>query len=199
MARHLKTYLEYQADRVEAVLGAHKAPGRIIGGLVGPSNITFYLQPAPSVRFATVQRLADDLAMALQVNAVKISLSQQGGVALEFRRPDPQRSRRQACSPNSARCPQLAPCLAFVDGSPPSAARPERPTFSLAGTTGCGKSNLLRSIAGKVVVGGSPSALFVLVIDPKGRTFNWGLRARTCEWKVLTDPTGRASLPCPHC
>lgn len=192
MARHLKTYLEYQADRVEAVLGAHKAPGRIIGGLVGPSNITFYLQPAPSVRFATVQRLADDLAMALQVNAVKISLSQQGGVALEFRRPDPQKITLTGLLAEFGPLPIGSAVLGLSSDGTPLSARlgsPEVAHILIAGTTGCGKSNLLRSIAASLLSANSPSALLVLAIDPKGRTFNRGF---TCPHllsdKVLTDP-----------
>ena len=59
--------LNLQADRLEAVLTAHRAPGRITGGTVGPRHIRFFLNPAPHIRFATIKRLAEDMALALRV------------------------------------------------------------------------------------------------------------------------------------
>jgi len=41
MFRQMQNYLEYQADRVEAVLIIHRAPGRVTGGTVGPRLVRF--------------------------------------------------------------------------------------------------------------------------------------------------------------
>ena len=72
MPKNLRHYLEYQADRVEAVLAAHRAPGRVTGGTVGPRVIRFSLNPAPHVRIAAIKRLHDDLALALRVPELSI-------------------------------------------------------------------------------------------------------------------------------
>ena len=82
-------YLELQADRVEAVLGVHKAPARVIGGTLGLSTVRFDVQPAPHIRYAQIERLAADLAIALRVPDVTVSRGA-AGVALEFPRDDPQ-------------------------------------------------------------------------------------------------------------
>ena len=80
--------LEYQADRIEAVLAAHKAPARIMRGSVGPRVYRFELTPAPRVRISAICALADDLAVALRVQSVRITHGRDG-VALEIENPDP--------------------------------------------------------------------------------------------------------------
>ena len=88
MAKQIRPYLEYQADRVEAVLAAHRAPGRITGGTVGPRLIRFFLNPDPHTRFSAIRRLADDLALALRVSSLSVHREEQG-VVLAFANPDP--------------------------------------------------------------------------------------------------------------
>ena len=70
--RSLRPYLEMRADLVESILGAHRTPGRVTGGTVGPRLIRFYIQPAPHVRFASLQRLSEDLALGLCVPQVQL-------------------------------------------------------------------------------------------------------------------------------
>jgi DNA segregation ATPase FtsK/SpoIIIE-like protein len=76
------------ADLVEGVLGAHSTPGRVTGGSVGLRLIRSYIQPAPCVRFASLQRLSEDLALDLRVPQVRLSRGVEG-VILEFDHPDP--------------------------------------------------------------------------------------------------------------
>ncbi len=54
--RSLRPYLELRADMVESVFSAHRAPGRVTGGTVGPWLIRFYILPAPYVHFTGIQR-----------------------------------------------------------------------------------------------------------------------------------------------
>ena len=69
---NLRHYLEGQSDRTEALLAAHHAPARITGGTVGPRLIRLFLNPAPHTRFATIQGLTDDLALALSIPSLRI-------------------------------------------------------------------------------------------------------------------------------
>ena len=59
MSQPLRGYLESQADRVESVLSAHRAPGRVTGGTVGPRLIKFFLSPAPHIRYSAIRRCWD--------------------------------------------------------------------------------------------------------------------------------------------
>jgi DNA segregation ATPase FtsK/SpoIIIE-like protein len=89
MSRSLRDYLEYQADRVEALLAVHHAPGRVTSGSISPCRVRFVLSPAPHIRFSAIKRLADDLALALRVPALRVERGTDG-IVLTFPNPDPQ-------------------------------------------------------------------------------------------------------------
>lgn len=171
--RSLRPYLESQADRVEAVLSAHKTPGRVTGGSAGPRVIRFDVQLAPHIRLAQIAALADDLAMALQVKSVKISTGSYGA-ALEFPNPKPQTVTLMALLNEFGTRPAATCVLGMsADGIPLSArlSSPDVAHILIAGTTGSGKSVLLRTIAASLILSNSPAALSLLAIDPKGRLF----------------------------
>jgi len=173
MSRPLRPYLEYQADRVEAVLAAHRAPGRVTGGTVGPRLIRFFLNPAPHIRFASVKRLADDLALALRVSNLRIDRGKEG-VVLEFSNPDPRPVDFLTLLPEVMPLPVSTALLGQTDDGSPLLVRlasPEVAHILIAGTTGSGKSALLRAMAASLVLGHRPDVLRLLCIDPKDRTF----------------------------
>lgn len=51
----LRETLEYLADRIEAILCACRCPGKIVGGTVGLSGVSFVLQPMPGISYSQVQ------------------------------------------------------------------------------------------------------------------------------------------------
>ncbi|MCU0519902.1 MAG: DNA translocase FtsK [Anaerolineae bacterium] len=173
MSQQVRPYLEYQADRVEAVLAAHRAPGRVTGGTVGPRLIRLFLNPAPATRFATIKRLADDLALAMRVPALTVDRDP-NGVVLSFPNPRPKLVDLFPLLAEVDHVPAATALLGLTDGGVPLLARLSAPDVAhvlIAGTTGSGKSVLLRAIAASLVLCNSPSALRLLCIDPKGRTF----------------------------
>lgn len=190
--RSLRPYLERQADRVEAVLSAHKTPGRVTGGSAGPRVIRFDVQPAPHIRLAQIAALADDLAMALQVKSVKISTGSYGA-ALEFANPEPQSVTLLSLLDDFGALPVGTAVLGLsADGIPLSArlSSPDVAHILIAGTTGSGKSVLLRTIAASLILSNSPAALSLLAIDPKGRTFPTGFSGpHVLRGRVLQEGT----------
>jgi len=173
MSRSLRPYLEYQADRVEAVLAAHRTPGRVTGGTVGPRLIRFFLNPAPNIRFASIKRLADDLALAMQVPTLSVDRGKEG-VILEFSNPTPRPVTLLNLLPEAMPMPLATAMLGLTDDGAPLLARlsaPEVAHILVAGTTGSGKSALLRTIAASLALTHTPSLLQMLCIDPKGRAF----------------------------
>ena len=46
----MREMLEFQADRIEAVLAQHKVPGRVTGGTVTPRWVRFKVLPAMGAR-----------------------------------------------------------------------------------------------------------------------------------------------------
>ncbi|HNT77151.1 MAG TPA: DNA translocase FtsK [Anaerolineae bacterium] len=65
MSHALRSYLELQADRIEAILASHRCPVHIGGGTCGPEVIQFFLDLAPHTRAATVLALLPVLSAAL--------------------------------------------------------------------------------------------------------------------------------------
>ncbi len=168
-----RRYLEYQADRVESVLAAHRSPGRITGGTVGPRLIRFFLNPAPQTRYAAIKRLADDLALAMRVPNLHVNRGEQG-VVLEFANPEPSPVSLLPLIQEVDPVPLATATLGLTDDGVPLLARLSSPDVAhvlVAGTTGSGKSVLLRTLILSLAMAHSPTELRFLCIDPKGRAF----------------------------
>lgn len=169
----LRPYLEYQADRVEAVLSAHRAPARITGGVVGPRLIRFFLAPAPQTRFAAIRALSDDLALALKTSSLRLDLDREG-IVLEFPHPEPRPVTLLPLLREVGPLPLSSVVLGLTEDGTPLLARlssPEVAHILIAGTTGSGKSALLRTIAASLALTHTPESIRLLGIDPKERLF----------------------------
>jgi len=173
MSRMLRQYLEAQADQVETVLVAHRTPGRITGGTVGPRLIRFCLDPAPQTRLSGVRGLAEDLAVALKVPSLRIDRTHEG-IILEFPNPEPRPVTLVTLWPEVAPLPPTTALLGLTDDGAPLLARlssPEVAHVLVAGTTGSGKTALLRTMAVSLALANRPGDLRLLCLDPKGRAF----------------------------
>lgn len=171
--KSLRPYLEYQADRVEAVLAAHRAPARITGGVVGPRLIRFFLAPAPQTRFAAIRALSDDLALALKTRSLRLDLDREG-IVLEFPHPEPRPVLLRPLLREVGPLPLSTVVLGLTEDGTPLLARlssPEVAHILIAGTTGSGKSALLRTIAASLILTHKPESIRLLGIDPKERLF----------------------------
>lgn len=186
----IRHFLELQADRVEATLAAHRCPARITGGTVGPRLIRFHLDPAPHTRFAALHSLADDIALALRTPSVTIHRGQEG-VILEFAHPDPQPVTLLALLQTIKPLPSGTALLGVQANGVPLLAQfasPEVAHILVAGTTGCGKSVLLRTLAASLILTQRPAAVSLVAIDPKGRTFPPGFACPHLLRPVVTAP-----------
>jgi len=172
MPRSIRPYLEYQADRVEAVLAAHRTPGRVVGGTVGPRLIRFFLNPAPHIRFANVKRLEDDIAMAMQTH-LEIKTGKEG-VILEFANPNPHPVNLVALWDEFGTRPIGTAILGLTDDGAPLAANLRSPMTAhvlITGATGSGKTVLARTIAVSLLMSTKPGLLGIAIIDPKAKIF----------------------------
>jgi len=173
MSHQMRNYLEYQADRVEAVLTTYRAPGQVTGGTVEPRLVRFFLNPAPHTRFAAIKRLANDMALALRVSNLHIKRGRDG-IVLEFANPNPANVTLLALLPGVVPLPDATGWLGLADDGAPLLARLTAPAVAhilIAGTTGAGKSALLRSIAASLVLAHPANAVTLMCIAPKRRAF----------------------------
>jgi len=176
--------LEFQSDRIEAVLARHKVSARVTGGLVSPRWIQFQVLPALGARVNQIKGLAEELALALNSDTCRVS--RQGGlVAVEIPRADPQvvrllplqgRLAEQGASHGGTAggIPFGTAVLGLAEDGAPLLVRLPSPQVShilIAGTTGSGKSALAQTIITSLALNHRPSQLSFVLIDPKRRAF----------------------------
>jgi S-DNA-T family DNA segregation ATPase FtsK/SpoIIIE len=85
----MRQKLEFQADRIEAVLALHKVQARVTGGTVTPRWVRFRLLPAVGARISRIKGLSEELAAALDASSCRVS-RRGAAVAVEIPRDDPQ-------------------------------------------------------------------------------------------------------------
>jgi S-DNA-T family DNA segregation ATPase FtsK/SpoIIIE len=168
--------LEFQSQRIEAVLAHHKVPAQVTGGLIAPRWIRFKLLPAVGTRVSKIKGLAEELALALDSDSCRVS-RHAGSVAIEIPRSDPQPlgllplqrrlARRDAIPFGSA-------VLGLADDGLPLLVRLPSPQVAhllIAGTTGSGKSALAKTIITSLALRHRPSQIGLVLIDPKRHGF----------------------------
>jgi S-DNA-T family DNA segregation ATPase FtsK/SpoIIIE len=168
--------LEFQSDRIEAVLAQHKVVARVTGGLVSPRWVQFQVLPALGERVSKIKGLAEELALALGSDTCRIS--RQGSiVSVEIPRGDPRLVRLLPLQQRLAERGEIPFGTAALglagDGAPllvrlPS---PQVAHILVAGTTGSGKSALAKTIITSLALNHRPSHMGFVLIDPKRRAF----------------------------
>ena len=69
----MRKKLEFQADRIEAVLTLHRIPARVTGGTVTPRWVRFQVLPAIGAKISRIRGLSEELAAALDVSSCRVS------------------------------------------------------------------------------------------------------------------------------
>lgn len=184
-----KRILDLMGDRIERTLQARGALARVTGGSEGHRVIRFDLALHSQTRPQAVKALADDLALALRVPRARIA-QDDAGLFLEVAHPQPSDVYLLSLlskKPLPAGCALLG---VQADGTPLLArlASPDIAHILVAGTSGCGKSVLLRTIAASLILSNTPDTLSIVAIDPKGRTFPANFQcAHLLRGRVITD------------
>ena len=162
---------ELQAARIEAVLSAHKVPARVWQATVTPRFVRFDVTMALGTKLNKVSNLAEELAFSLGAQAARVY--REGGVLhVEVPREAPRTvdltdlcSRLNGVPPNCA-------VLGIDEGGVPLLLRLDSPDVAhvlLAGTTGSGKTALLRTLLLSLAMQNHPGRLQMVLIDPKAR------------------------------
>ena len=144
----MRQMLEYQADRIEAVLAHHKVPARVTGGTVTPRWIRFQVVPALGARIASITGLAEELATALGAPMVRVA-RQGATIAVEVPRNDPHPVRLVPLLRGMRNVPPVTAVLGIAEDGVPLLIRLPSPDVAhilVAGTTGSGKTALLRAM-----------------------------------------------------
>ncbi|MCC6191606.1 MAG: DNA translocase FtsK [Anaerolineales bacterium] len=173
MSAFSRETLNFQADRIERVLASHRVPVRVHGGAVSPRWVRFLLTPALGARVASVRNLSEELALALGAEDVRVAREGES-IAVEVPRADPEPVRLLALLGTLAATPPLTACLGLTNDGRPLLLRlpsPEVAHVLVAGATGSGKTELMRSLVMSLAVLNRQSRLQFALIDPKSRGF----------------------------
>ncbi|MEO0025480.1 MAG: DNA translocase FtsK [candidate division WOR-3 bacterium] len=147
--------------------------GKLTAILSGPLITRFELEPAPGVRCGGIESLADDIALALSAERVRIlaPIPGKSAVGVEI----PNKSRRtvylkEVLTSDAFR--QLDSPLGFalgttITGEPYCADLRQMPHVLIAGTTGSGKSVCINTIIMSIIYRSTPEEVRFLTIDPK--------------------------------
>jgi len=169
--------LNFQADRIEMVLAAHKVPARVYGGRLTPRTVQFHLAPAPTTKLARLETLTEEIALALGVQSARLT-RQQGMLSLEVPRTDSRfitlaeiETRLQADATTMRALANAGTATLGLDetGAPLllRLASPDIVHVLIAGTTGSGKTELARTIIASLAHHQKPRDLQLALFDPK--------------------------------
>jgi S-DNA-T family DNA segregation ATPase FtsK/SpoIIIE len=168
-----REWLEYQADQIEALLAAHRNEALVVGVQVSPRWVRYLLQLAFGTKISSVENLSEELALALGAPHVRVTRSG-GTLALEAPLPEPDPIYLLNLLERVEVLPPVTAALGLnTDGDlyTLNLLAPEVTHVLIAGSTGCGKTELLRSILLSLCLYNRQSQLQMVLIDPKRRGF----------------------------
>jgi len=147
--------------------------GKVEGISPGPVVTTYEFAPAPGIKITRIVSLADDLAMGLKAESVRIVGSIPGKAALGIEIPNPQREIvyiRDIVASETFKNSASRLTLGLgkdVVGQPVVADLAKMPHLLIAGATGSGKSVGINSIICSILFKSTPDEVRFLLIDPK--------------------------------
>ncbi len=161
------------SKQLEQKLKNFGVSGKVVGISPGPVVTTYEYSPAAGVKINKIAGLADDLALGLKAQSVRVVGSVPGKAALGIEIPNPQRSVvyiRDLLSSESYRNgkDKLAIALGLdVVGNPAIANLAKMPHLLIAGATGAGKSVAINTIIASILYNATPEEVRLLMVDPK--------------------------------
>ncbi len=147
--------------------------GTVAGISPGPVVTTYEFSPAPGVKINKIVTLADDLAMVLKVDRVRIVGSIPGKAAIGIEIPNPVRKKvflREILLTTEYQDASSMLTLALgldVIGRPIVANLARMPHLLIAGATGAGKSVAINAFIASILFKATPASVRLLLIDPK--------------------------------
>ena len=168
-----RTHYYKVSELLVAKLSDFGVQGSVEGVSPGPVVTTYEFAPAAGVKINKIVSLADDLAMVLKADRVRIVGSIPGKAAIGIEIPNPVRKTvflRDILMGKAYRNAQsyLTLALGFdVIGRPVVADLARMPHLLIAGATGAGKSVAINAFISSILFKATPEEVRLLMIDPK--------------------------------
>ena len=165
--------IEDMGRRLVATLETFRVGARITNKTVGPVVTRFELEPGRGVKVGRVSSLADDLALAMRAQSLRIVAPIPGKAAIGIEVPNPTpRLVHVRDLIDSGEFRRATRMLAVVlgrniEGDEVVDDLTKMPHLLIAGATGSGKSVCINAIITSLVYAHGPDNLKLLMIDPK--------------------------------
>ncbi|HTY13547.1 MAG TPA: DNA translocase FtsK [Candidatus Omnitrophota bacterium] len=169
----LREVTEMRQRLLEETLGSFGVEARVVSINQGPAVTRYELQPGPGVKVSRIANLADDIALNLAAQGVRIEAPVPGKSVVGIEVPNtyvtPVRL-KEIIKPNEF---QRNPSKLFVGlgkdlaGSPIYGDLAKMPHLLIAGTTGSGKSVCVNSLIISILMRAKPDEVKFIMIDPK--------------------------------
>src|SRR6266699_10929 len=165
--------IEDMGRRLVATLETFRVGAQIIHRTVGPVVTRFELEPGRGVKVGRVSALADDLALAMRAQSLRIVAPIPGKAAIGIEVPNPTprlvHVRDMIDSAEFRRATRVLPVVLGrnIEGEEVVDDLTKMPHLLIAGATGSGKSVCINSIITSLVYAHGPEKLKLLMIDPK--------------------------------
>jgi DNA segregation ATPase FtsK/SpoIIIE, S-DNA-T family len=154
-------------------LQTFRVEGTIAGRTVGPVVTQYEVAPGPGVKVGRIAALADDLALAMRAQSLRIvaPIPGKAAVGIEVPNPTPRMVviRELLDTPEFRRANRSLPVALGrnLEGEAVVDDLAKMPHLLIAGATGSGKSVCINTIITSLIYSHPPEALRLLMIDPK--------------------------------
>jgi S-DNA-T family DNA segregation ATPase FtsK/SpoIIIE len=167
-----KARLFEKAKTLQAKSGEFGVMGSVVEIHPGPVVTTYEFKPDAGVKYSKIVGLADDLALALEAESIRIDrMSGRGTVGIEI--PNEVRETiylREIVESNAFRSPSSRLTLGLgktVSGDTYVTDLTAMPHLLIAGSTGTGKSVGLNCMIASILLKATPDEVRLILIDPK--------------------------------
>jgi S-DNA-T family DNA segregation ATPase FtsK/SpoIIIE len=171
--KQLEQAIQGNAEILQKTLAEFKVDGQVVAFLQGPVVTMLEVALAPGTKVTKIHSLADDLAMALKAESVRIVAPIPGKSTVGVEIPNPIREDVRMLSileaPEFKGSKAAIPlCLgASADGKPIVEDLASMPHLLIAGSTGSGKSVCINTILLSILLTRTPDDVRLILIDPK--------------------------------
>jgi S-DNA-T family DNA segregation ATPase FtsK/SpoIIIE len=165
--------IEEMGRRLVNTLETFRVGAQITNKTVGPVVTRFELEPGRGVKVGRVSSLADDLALAMRAQSLRIVAPIPGKAAIGIEVPNPTprlvHVRDMIDSAEFRRAARVLPVVLGrnLEGDEVVDDLTKMPHLLIAGATGSGKSVCINAIITSLVYAHGPDKLKLLMIDPK--------------------------------
>ncbi|TAJ25601.1 MAG: hypothetical protein EPO64_07900, partial [Nitrospirae bacterium] len=167
--------LKAQSEVLTRALQSFGIEGKVIEVHPGPVVVMYEFEPAPGVKVARIVNLADDLALALKAESIRIVAPLPGKSVVGIEVPNRYRetvSLKEVMTSEVFIKAQSRSKLALalgkdIFGQPATADLKAMPHLLVAGATGAGKSVGLNTVLMSILFSARPDEVKLLLIDPK--------------------------------